>query len=531
MKPTVKFMFMLGPVAAALLWLVLARSFGLWPLGPGEPSPTLGGADTRLQLHLFIGAPPGTSLPLPADDFVRQTIEAKFNVELRITAMPAGADYELKLASLLASNDPPDMWLSYERDGGASYALNNALADMTLFVSPAAMPDYFRYWMTETELRQYQFHNKFVRAPLPYDKKSYRTYYIRKDWLDRLGLAVPSNYDDYVNVLRAFTFGDPDGNGRNDTYGFTAAGAGESITTDWPEYVKNGLLYPDYYADGQLVDMQMDARVGKVVDDILKITQEGLADPDWFLNRNADALEKAVQGKVGVILGDTADFAADANPDSLQSRSRAIDPNANWMPFNPFGDNPLRAAVGPGYPFVFSNEVSGRNPEKLKRIAAILDWLCGPEGYLLSHYGIEGKHYSRDGDTVTLMPEAIAHDIGQKGNFLAIWSFFTPNDPGPLGVKVVDPRQTERDRTIGRILASIPVYESVGTTLTPPFGINAETMRARQNELQVKMMFGDKSGANWPVYRKQILEMYNGSLIFKQYENEIRSAKGLPALP
>ena len=44
----------------------------------------------------------------------------------------------------------------------------------------------------------------------------------RQDWLDKLGLKYPETLDDMKNVLIAFTNNDPDGNGKNDTYGYTA---------------------------------------------------------------------------------------------------------------------------------------------------------------------------------------------------------------------------------------------------------------------------------------------------------------------
>ncbi|MGQ9630636.1 MAG: extracellular solute-binding protein [bacterium] len=43
--------------------------------------------------------------------------------------------------------------------------------------------------------------------------------YMRKDWLDNLGLAVPNTLDEFYKVAQRFTFNDPDGNGKNDTFG------------------------------------------------------------------------------------------------------------------------------------------------------------------------------------------------------------------------------------------------------------------------------------------------------------------------
>ena len=42
---------------------------------------------------------------------------------------------------------------------------------------------------------------------------------IRKDWLDKLGLEVPTTPEELLAVAKAFTEQDPDGNGKNDTYG------------------------------------------------------------------------------------------------------------------------------------------------------------------------------------------------------------------------------------------------------------------------------------------------------------------------
>lgn len=514
--------------ALLLLALLCCAAIGYiaWNRQPASPSLDERTAETdkRMPLSLFISGPANAWLPEPEQDFVRQAIERKFDVALQVTYMEPGDAYEAKIAYLLAANDPPDMWLQLSPDGGARQALDNVLADMTYFVTPQTMPNYFTYWMSERELKEYQMHNKFVRAPIPYDKRSYRSYYIRADWLRQLGLDVPRNYEQYVEALRAFTYNDPDRNNKNDTYGFTTAGNGSSLSTDWPEFVRHGLIYPAYFENDALIDMQSDPRVQQVVEDILRISAEGLVDPDWFLNKGQQHIDKAVQGKAGVVLGETADFALDANPHSLQNRSKQINPAADWVPFHPFGDLPLRAEPTPDYPFVYSNNAAGLNPEKLKRVSQILDWLAGEEGFLLTHYGLENVHYTRQGSTITLNPEQLERDVVSNGDFLQIWDFFTPNTSEVLGLNVIDPRRTARDQLILEQLAAYPVHPGLSTTLTPPLGIQVESMRTRQNELLVQMMFADKSAARWPEYRRQLMEQYNGSVIFRHYEEKIRNA-------
>ena len=47
----------------------------------------------------------------------------------------------------------------------------------------------------------------------------YNMLMVRQDWLDALGLDVPTTTDEFLEVLRAFTFDDPDGDGEADTLG------------------------------------------------------------------------------------------------------------------------------------------------------------------------------------------------------------------------------------------------------------------------------------------------------------------------
>lgn len=41
----------------------------------------------------------------------------------------------------------------------------------------------------------------------------------RKDWLENLGLESPTDWESFCNMLYAFTYNDPDGNGKDDTVG------------------------------------------------------------------------------------------------------------------------------------------------------------------------------------------------------------------------------------------------------------------------------------------------------------------------
>lgn len=511
----------------ALLTLLLVIAGVAWYVGSlskspsPQPEPPNGEA---LEISLLISAPDNVELPAPENDFVLQAIQNKFNIALKIEYIATSQDYNSRLADLLNNNNPPDMWLELSQDGGSKSALNETIADMTPYVSPATMPNYFKFWVTEQVLKDYQLHNRFYRAPLPYGKNSYRSYYIRADWLEQLHMDIPSSYEEYLEVLRAFTNKDPDRDGLANTYGFTTSGNSATLSTEWPEFIKNGLLYPAYTFNDKLIDFGTDPRIEFVIDDISRVIKEGLVDPDWFLNQNNEHIDKAIQGYAGVVLGETVDFAYDSDPRSLQAQSRKINPQANWLPFNPFGNEPVRAGIDPGYPFVFSKMIADHEPAKIRKVVELLDWLAGPEGYLLTHYGVEGRHYTRSGNTITLITPAGAEDQIDM-DFLDIWSFFTPEAPSVLGFHVINPALTERDKGIKEYLASLPLKDKLGTTLTPPQEIDVDAFRSKQHELHIKMLFSDRSGRNWPSYREMLMTQYHGAEIFQNYEKKIKLSR------
>ena len=499
----------------------------------GQSSPTGGekreavqkeNARPPLSLNWFVSsANPNSNLP--QNDFVRKTIEEKFNVKINLQYMPFGTDYDNKISVLLASGDAPDMFLC---TGTASltFALDGLLADMTPFVNSQTMPNYFKYWFSEKELKGYAIANGFWRAPFPYPKRSYRVYYVRKDWLDKLGLKVPETYDDMIDVMRKFTFNDPDGNGKKDTYGLTAAGNGRQMSYDFPAWIKNGLIGGSMLVGDQFIDTQTDPRIQQVVDDIVGYMKEGIVDPDWFLNKGTQHFDRAVQGKAGIVLSDEK-FALDSLSSSYQNKTRAIHSQAEWVPFHPFKDTGIWTENIPGSPFVFSRSTAEKNPEKIRRTVEILDWLAGPEGYLLTNYGLEGTHYTRNGNTITLNKAAIKKDIIDQGDFLNIWNFFSRvNEPERLGFTVIDPDMTERDRNILQTVKSYKFIPSIGMSTAPPDGVDIGQFRNKMYEYHIKMLFDEKSGANWPKYREELMTKYGGKEIFDYYALQVSQLHG-----
>jgi putative aldouronate transport system substrate-binding protein len=257
-----------------------------------------------------------------------------------------------------------------------------------------------------------------------------------------------------------------------------------------------------------------------------KFLDEKVVDPDWFLNKSGQQTEKAQQGKAGIIYSTGREFAFDNHPSSIQKKTKEITGNANvdWQPFHPWASTGVFSEALPGNPFMFGSKTPDN---KIKRSIEILDWLCGPEGYLLTHFGQEGTHYKKTGNTIDLIPDAFKRDVTDNGNFLSIYGAFTPiYDFAKLGFVIKDPQETDRDRSILEKLKSYKYIPSIGTNVAVPTGMNLSDFRKQMNQYQTKILFEEKDASNWPKYRQELMSKYGGKPIFEAYAEQIGAAHG-----
>ena len=124
--------------------------------------------------------------------------------------------YKEKFPVLMASGDLPDIFQTNAQsylpqlvDGGLVAPLDDVLKTHGKDIVGNAREGHLAFG---------QYGGKQYSIPGSYSLK-YFAQNIRMDWLENVGMAVPKSLDEFRDVARAFTFSDPDGNGKNDTYG------------------------------------------------------------------------------------------------------------------------------------------------------------------------------------------------------------------------------------------------------------------------------------------------------------------------
>ena len=125
---------------------------------------------------------------------------------------------------------------------------------------------------------------------------------IRKDWLDNLGLEIPTTQEEFVEVLRAFKNDDPNGNGIQDeipTGGRAEARWMGQLFSMYGVAMWEGYPEWDIY-DGELTYAGVTQNMKDALAFIASLYAEGLLDPETLLNDKATWDGKIYSDKVGI---------------------------------------------------------------------------------------------------------------------------------------------------------------------------------------------------------------------------------------
>ncbi len=311
-------------------------------------------------------------------------------IDLEIIQTDHSAYYDV-LGQTMASGDWPDVILlsaSYY----TGYAHEGALWDMT------------QAWENSELKASGRINNEELIDSLYLDGKLYGfapargsgcVTYVKKAWLDNVGLEAPTNYEEYVEMLDRFTNGDPDGNGIDgDTYAVSAAGLmgdGDPSGNYLPEFYQDA--YPTFYQkeDGTWVDGFTEDSMKEAIARLKDAYEKGYLDKETLTNKTSDCRTKFYEDKFGVFTYWAGTWAT-----NLKSNleSNGVDSELIALePIEELGSYSERQAP------VWAITSKCENPEGVFKyfIETMLD---GGDMQTLWTYGAEGTHWSTKAETV-----------------------------------------------------------------------------------------------------------------------------------
>src|SRR3954470_6991123 len=163
--------------------------------------------DAKAGLQIWVRKPPGSSTE-KTDQQLAAAFTAKTGVPAKVTAL--FDDFETKLQQAAAQKKLPDIVINdTDRLGGLIKQGLVREVDRNALAGQADLTPTSWQAATGADGKIYG---------VPFSAQSFALF-IRKDWREKLKQPLPKSWADMDALAKAFTTGDPDGNGKADTYG------------------------------------------------------------------------------------------------------------------------------------------------------------------------------------------------------------------------------------------------------------------------------------------------------------------------
>lgn len=235
---------------------------------------------------------------------------------------------------------------------------------------------------------------------------------IRQDWLDKLGLSVPTTIDEMHDVMVAFRDQDPDGNGQNDTFGYLGV-----KTTLFDNIFGAYGIQPTFWMetpDGLRLGSTLEG-AKQALATLQQWYQEGLIDPDIFTNDSSLKDQKLANSKGGIYEG-SGFTGSPVQPETAALLAVTPDAKLSAIPAikGPNGDSG-RQESSPGYGNIRAISSSCEDVDVLLQL---LNWSVDDAengGFYLCSVGVEGEDFTLSEDHSKIIQTSTYDEIYAKG--------------------------------------------------------------------------------------------------------------------
>ena len=316
------------------------------------------------------------ALEFPQGDSIENNVwtrkyEEDLGIKIRYLWTTNEQQYTQKVNIAITSNELPDVMAVSNTQMKMMYE-NGQLMDLTELLPKYAAPYTWDILNSDggVGLKSATFDGKLYAIPqVSAGLMSAKVLWIRTDWLDKLGLTIPTTVEEFQAVADAFTNQDPDGNGVKDTFGlafhkdlfgvgyaclegfFNAYGAYPNI------WVNNG----DSLAYGSVLP-EMKTALGALRDMYAK----GQIDPEFGVKDSNKVNEDVGAGRFGMMFGDFWNAA-------WINSVKVANPTMEWMPvaIPSLTETPAKAQIPFGTSTYYVVSANCKNPEAVVKLLNI----------------------------------------------------------------------------------------------------------------------------------------------------------------
>jgi putative aldouronate transport system substrate-binding protein len=323
--------------------------------------------------------------------YVNEKFGKPNNAIVKFVPVPRSQEVD-KLNVLMAAGEAPDISFTYDGTTVTRFAKNNGLYTLDELLEKHGTQ--LKSYLGEKVLSYGKYEGKQVSIPAKRTLLAWNGKFIRKDWLDKLGMPVPTTRDELYETLVAFRDKNPGNVDGVIPWATAAAGMNYNF----------GSLVQSFWgsmSDEEFVTTTSWLKPGnkEAFKWLNKLYNEKLISPDFALDKTTKQADADVtNGKVGF-------YAANWDYPLTQKMREPLKqnaPEANFVAFDTFENYEgkyLKEIYNENGLFSFIPK-SSKNAELAMKY---LDWMADPEVLFFLQFGQEGVNHT----LVNGIPQAI----------------------------------------------------------------------------------------------------------------------------
>jgi putative aldouronate transport system substrate-binding protein len=327
-------------------------------------------------------------MSLTDNEYIRY-LKEKTGVEVVLDS-PGTAGYIDKLNVLMASGSYPEAFAVSDRDLIMKYAKDDLLADLTPYINDTAKYPNIKKVMPADSWLPVTEKGKVYAFPYSRPDGLSQVVYVNKVWLDKLKLPIPKTVDDFYNVMKAFALNDPDGNGKNDTFGLLT-----NNNVDAGARIFKAAFNAEAYSirNGKVTPPEITPEYKDFLKFMNKLVNEKILDPEFPTITSPIFQQKFKSLRYGVISGFWHYPSGLEIPKDVMDQYIAV-------------ELPLQRDGKPSsfsYPSLNRHYVAiPKTTKNIDQLMKFLDWAVSPEGMKFSFLGVPNYNYKESGGKIEL---------------------------------------------------------------------------------------------------------------------------------
>lgn len=250
----------------------------------------------------------------PANNAFNDAALQFLNIKIEYVSTISGERYADRLNTLMAAGDLPDVFRVTNSTTYEIMKTSGLIADLgnTFYYLNDELQGMYNDKLYKPALESCMEEGKLYAFPNvqnPYERA--QKLYIRKDWLDACGLAVPTTYEELVNAARAFKnnaakLAEPEGLAAKDIIpiGMTKEIAAVGNNTAAGFFNLFGAQPGAFMQkDGALIDSNTSDEAKRALEELGKLYSEGLIAKEFYNYTDTKVSNDIIAGKVGIVSG------------------------------------------------------------------------------------------------------------------------------------------------------------------------------------------------------------------------------------